>query len=347
MDLIPRTQLDVAHHSTIDSALKDLKQLTRRLQAALTSQQLELRILDKLYYKGNNQHRSALFWRRISEVRKFTRRFDSLRLQAVSDSIRMMFWGESEEKSQKNMKAAWSHVPSSQKIQTFLTRIRTTHTLVFKARECFKRAFEHLNLNLQTGAFLQFILTLSALVARLDHLFSEIALIVEELWSTYRKCLLVIDPLQSSKWTASLSCGPAPVLVDVGEHTTVSVTGSAVLTSNNSETYAPDADLGTLLVNEGQVAHDEDRMDVTETIPEQSFSLMLNTDIEFAVPSVVRTTRVRDTQVSAPSQALSSKPKEEIEPSASRQTPKEKTSKSKLVAKKKRTRNEIDDIFGF
>ena len=33
-------------------------------------------MLERLYYKGKNQHRTALFWQRVAEMRKFGERVD-------------------------------------------------------------------------------------------------------------------------------------------------------------------------------------------------------------------------------------------------------------------------------
>jgi len=41
------------------------------LESALVE---EWQILERLYYKGKNQHRSALFWRHVGEVRRILKR---------------------------------------------------------------------------------------------------------------------------------------------------------------------------------------------------------------------------------------------------------------------------------
>ena len=91
----PRDTLEVKNHSLVDSVLKELKQCTKRLQAAFTSQQVDLQILERLYYKGNNQHRTALFWRRVSDIRRFGRRMASADIYRVVEAIRLSFWGSS------------------------------------------------------------------------------------------------------------------------------------------------------------------------------------------------------------------------------------------------------------
>lgn len=90
----PRASLSSASHSIVDVILKDLKICTRRIQAALSSHRAELQVLEKLYYKGNNQHRTALFWRRVSDIRRCGRRVDEIQLQEVVERLRQSFWGE-------------------------------------------------------------------------------------------------------------------------------------------------------------------------------------------------------------------------------------------------------------
>lgn len=92
-NISPRNSMDPSNHPAVDSVLKDLKQCARRLQAALASQHVELQVLEMLYYKGNNQHRTALFWRRVSDMRRFGRRLEGANLHALVDGVRMSFWG--------------------------------------------------------------------------------------------------------------------------------------------------------------------------------------------------------------------------------------------------------------
>jgi hypothetical protein len=72
-----RSYLPTQLHSTIDSCLKALKMAIKAfttLEAALAE---EGQILERLYYKGKNQHRSALFWRHVGEMRRIFKRMSS------------------------------------------------------------------------------------------------------------------------------------------------------------------------------------------------------------------------------------------------------------------------------
>jgi hypothetical protein len=90
----PKTKLDVAAHPVIEAQLKKLKLASRQIREQLSLIETEARILERLYYKGKNQHRSATFWHRLSEVRRYTARINNLDLCNIIDSFRASFFGE-------------------------------------------------------------------------------------------------------------------------------------------------------------------------------------------------------------------------------------------------------------
>ena len=106
----PRNTLDTAKQGNIDSILKDLKACTRKLQAAFASHQVELQVLEKLYYKSSNQHRSALFWRRVKDVRRYGRRLEELKIHEQVDALRLSFWGNAAERKLVSQFITWPQV---------------------------------------------------------------------------------------------------------------------------------------------------------------------------------------------------------------------------------------------
>ena len=86
--------MNASQCSTVDALLKQLKSCTKRLQAALASHRTEIQVLERLYYKGKNQHHTALFWQRVAEMRKFGGRLDEMQIDDVVESLRLSFWGE-------------------------------------------------------------------------------------------------------------------------------------------------------------------------------------------------------------------------------------------------------------
>jgi hypothetical protein len=89
-----RKVLDASLYSSIDSFLKPLKATTRRLQVASTTMANEEQLLQRIYYKGKNQHRSALFWRRTAEIRRYAQRTKDLNLADLLHRLRCSFFGE-------------------------------------------------------------------------------------------------------------------------------------------------------------------------------------------------------------------------------------------------------------
>lgn len=92
----PRSSLDSKVHSTVDGALKELKLASRELQKVFASFRLELELLDRLFYKNKNQHRGALFWRKVTEMRRFGHRLDRLKPDGLVEDARRWFWGPSD-----------------------------------------------------------------------------------------------------------------------------------------------------------------------------------------------------------------------------------------------------------
>jgi hypothetical protein len=89
----PRGELDARRHAVVDAVLKSLKTASRQFQTALLSWRDETRILERLYYKGKNQHRSALFWQRTVEARRLGTRLNDLDLSGLLDGFRASFHG--------------------------------------------------------------------------------------------------------------------------------------------------------------------------------------------------------------------------------------------------------------
>ena len=79
-------------HHNVDGIIKNLKICTRRMQTVLASHQTELRVLEKLHYKGNNQHRTALFWRRVVDIRRCGRRIAEFGAEELATKVRLSFW---------------------------------------------------------------------------------------------------------------------------------------------------------------------------------------------------------------------------------------------------------------
>lgn len=125
---IPRSSVQASQHPAVDSQLKSLKLITRRLQSVSKIHEAELLILQRLFYKNKNQHRGALFWRNVSEIRRYSQRVVSLRLSEKFQSLRVMFHG-SASTSGNSMKGAWTCLPSTKYFLNISVQLDVAHRL--------------------------------------------------------------------------------------------------------------------------------------------------------------------------------------------------------------------------
>lgn len=87
-----RSALDHMLVPLVDDALKVLRSASRRLTKAFAAHATEARILSRLHYKGNNQHRNATFWRRVVECKRVVERIERLDPKKVIEPLRATFY---------------------------------------------------------------------------------------------------------------------------------------------------------------------------------------------------------------------------------------------------------------
>ncbi|KAH9934759.1 uncharacterized protein B0H18DRAFT_486926 [Fomitopsis serialis] len=171
---LPKASLGSTAQSDINGVLKQLKTCTRRLQTALASHALELQVLERLYYKGKNQHRTELFWRSVVEIRRYGTRVEEMQLYGLVETMRVAFWGEAALQNSKLLKGPWTHAPDASLVTFVLRRCSEGCLLLEKAQDRFSSAYHSFTLVMQTAAFLQLILTLAAITSRLSELLNEV-----------------------------------------------------------------------------------------------------------------------------------------------------------------------------
>ncbi|KAE9387489.1 hypothetical protein BT96DRAFT_927583 [Gymnopus androsaceus JB14] len=184
--LTERGSLQKAHHATVDSVLKDFKLLSRRLSTMATAMADETQILDRLHYKSKNQHRSSLFSRRVSEVRRYSHRLEDFQICGLVDDLRQSFFGKMEGSNHKQMKGSWSHYPDELYVSHVRANMGSVLMLLKKTHTVLCKAFKSFSLAMQTGAFIQLILTLTAITSRL-------ATLVEEMIELVKLVIPVVD----------------------------------------------------------------------------------------------------------------------------------------------------------
>ena len=88
----PRSNVSQTVVRSADTILKELRASRRQLAALEPCLQDELLILERLYYKGVNQHRQAKFWKRVQELRRLGKRVLEIELLSLIDDLRYAFY---------------------------------------------------------------------------------------------------------------------------------------------------------------------------------------------------------------------------------------------------------------
>ncbi|KAF8201419.1 hypothetical protein BJ912DRAFT_500704 [Pholiota molesta] len=224
-DHTPRMSIEPSRHGSIDAELKSLKFLSRRLQANLTLLATELQLLQRLYYKNKNQHRGALFWRNIAEVRRYIERVANLNLQDSLAALRYTFYGSTE--TSRSMKGPWTHFPNQKYLTHQGNQYKTAIQLMEKMSEICLRAYKSFHRSLQSAAFLQILLMFVAISSRTRAISMELQEILAKTYSSVTNLLAIIStptsqqindsvskftlPLETSK-DADMSAPEAPTL---------------------------------------------------------------------------------------------------------------------------------------
>ncbi|KAG8932351.1 hypothetical protein FRC02_001283 [Tulasnella sp. 418] len=172
----PRSSVTPADHPALDSLLKDLRTCHRRLTNATKAQHEELRILERLYYKSNNQHRSSMLWKKMVEMRRIGGRLIEVNLPGIVETLRRGFYSEeviSATSGNKALKGPWTHVPDLQYLSQIAKRAEQIHVLLRKAEDVYLKCYDAFALSLQDTSFIVLSVTLMAITARLNHLVQE------------------------------------------------------------------------------------------------------------------------------------------------------------------------------
>ncbi|KAI0807095.1 hypothetical protein C8Q74DRAFT_1362639 [Fomes fomentarius] len=331
----PRTSLQTEKRPAVDAVLKQLRACSRRLQAVLSSCRTELQVLERLYYKGKNQHRTALFWQRVAEMRKLGERVDEMHIDDVVESLRLSFWGERSARTTKMLKGPWTHYPHAEPLLYVLERCNACCMLVDRARERLVGAFDSFSLMMQTGAFLQLVLVLAAVASRMNILLFEVSEAVKASWSAAYSALQTICP-DEAKSVRMLARN------DEREEASASQLCNASKL-NASASRAParihDEDMGSTLVRPSREATGPSSMN--KTLPHNGTDTTVDVEVlSLSSELSMNASRLVDspTQVAIVTSTTSS---------AGAPKRKKGDEKASKPLKKKKKRDEIDDIFGF
>ncbi|KAF8319395.1 hypothetical protein DL93DRAFT_2164602 [Clavulina sp. PMI_390] len=200
---LPRSSLNPGLHSAIDTSLKSLRVSLKPIHTLEQALAEEAQVLGRLYYKSKNQHRSALFWRHVGDMKRLCAKLlgqgKSGRAGTCGEALRAAFFesgstnkGETTLKAQKRQ--AWTHLPSGKLIASTLHRLYGLSALLNKAESVFFSAFRYsLEQLIQSSTFLPLALTLVAITSRCHALVLEIHNNLESLWSTVQDIAKVLN----------------------------------------------------------------------------------------------------------------------------------------------------------
>jgi hypothetical protein len=87
----PRNNLDVP---TINRLLKELKFGHKNVRSSQKQLFTEMHLLERVYYKGKNQHGLSLFWRSVASVRRMAARVYETNLPRLLEILGSMFHEE-------------------------------------------------------------------------------------------------------------------------------------------------------------------------------------------------------------------------------------------------------------
>ncbi|KDQ60870.1 hypothetical protein JAAARDRAFT_565027 [Jaapia argillacea MUCL 33604] len=200
-----RSSLDASLLTSVDSALKDLKGCCRQLQTLLSVHADEVQVLERLHYKGKNQHRSAIFWNRADEMRRFGLRLKEMNLGNLLDVLRSSFFGDTLLTNPKSLRGSWTHYPSAKYLKFVLERLSAGHPLLERNEERLNEAYHYFTLAMQSGYFAQLILTLTAISSRLSLLINEIHKALKSAHRVVHEMLTILHPGEAQKCTHLLN----------------------------------------------------------------------------------------------------------------------------------------------
>ncbi|KAI8998704.1 hypothetical protein BD414DRAFT_475826 [Trametes punicea] len=341
LECTPRASFDAGITSTIDAALKQLKACSRRLQAALTSHRTELQVLERLYYKGKNQHRTALFWQRVAEMRRFGERVDEMHIGDVVESLRLAFWGDPSSRTTKMLRGPWTHCPDAKALLFVMERCSACCMLIDRARDRLLRAYESFSLMMQSGAFLQLVLVLAAVASRMSILLSEVRAALEVTWSAGHRVLCTLFPSEAGKVKQLGSAEPHEPAPVPAAPSAASRSKSPLAEPGRGE--VEDEDLGRTLARPPPRAPEQnvDASFYADAVANSRPDAPPSDAMTFSLSSELAQLIVPPPSAPGPSESA---------PHTMPNTPKRKKpdgESGRPAKKKKKKRDEIDDIFGF
>ncbi|KAG8759988.1 hypothetical protein FRC14_004430 [Serendipita sp. 396] len=189
----PRNELESTKIPAIDAFLKALRPYSRRVSNLVHSHANEVQVLQKIVYKSKNQHKNAVFWRGVVELRRFACRIEEASLFQLIDASRNAFYSHVLVSAVTRKTTPWDALPSTYFLQYILKRISSLCGLYIKASEAYHRVFESFGRFSHSISFLQLALVLMGITARIWLLTTEIHEISIQFWKDLHHLISQID----------------------------------------------------------------------------------------------------------------------------------------------------------
>ncbi|KAF8610087.1 hypothetical protein BDV93DRAFT_549938 [Ceratobasidium sp. AG-I] len=360
-DYKPRSNLDIP---SVGHLLKSLKSGHKNVRSSQNQLFAEMHILERVYYKGKNQHGLALFWRSVVSVRRMASRIHETNIPGLLEVLASLFHEESFG-APKVFSGAWTRIPSFENVGKILQRLLDISLLLRTANEAFQKAYRAFCLFMSNTAFLQLTIVLVSVDARMTSLASSL---LQSLSSIIPRVYAVFEALEPpallkrrlSMRLKELSSASAQPPLELP------VPASSPKDSDTIPLYTGDEDIGSAIPRTALPTQP------THILPDEP---ALSPSPRAISPSPSTTDVILETDMvpSPPPSALLTLPSQppptsnfptEPEPAArtapstsakarTRIVPRDKTDNARAVVatstkpkKRRKVRDEIDDIFG-
>ncbi|KAG8762128.1 hypothetical protein FRC11_011038 [Ceratobasidium sp. 423] len=138
-DYRPRDNLDIP---VVTQLLKQLKSGHKNVRSSQKLLFTEMHLLERVYYKGKNQHGLSLFWRSVVCVRRMSARIYETNLPGLFEVLGGMFHEEPFE-GQKLFSGAWTRVPPPMNVAQIIKRLLDIGILLKSAIVAFQKAYRY------------------------------------------------------------------------------------------------------------------------------------------------------------------------------------------------------------
>ncbi|KAG9125940.1 hypothetical protein FRC07_005518 [Ceratobasidium sp. 392] len=133
----PRSNADIP---SIGHLLKILKTNSKNVRSGQKQLLAEIHLLERVYYKGKNQHGLSLFWRSVVSARRMASRIYEVNIPRLLEILAGMFHEEAFTGT-KVFSGAWTRIPPPENLAKILERSSRVVELLNSARETFLKAY--------------------------------------------------------------------------------------------------------------------------------------------------------------------------------------------------------------